>query len=70
VWEFFSERVELEPWESGQIPVEVDVEERPPPPQPVLPGGPAEPVWGSRDVPPEDAPTVTDQDDPAAASGR
>ena len=26
VWEFFSERVELEPWESGQIPVEVDVE--------------------------------------------
>ena len=39
-------------------------------PQPVLPGGPAEPVWGSRDVPPEDAPTVTDQDDPAAASGR
>ena len=71
VWEFFSERVELEPWEGGQIPVEVDVEERPPPPpQPVRPSGPAEPVWGSRDVPPEDAPTVTDQDDPAAASGR
>ena len=25
-WEFFSERVELEPWEPGDVPVEVDVE--------------------------------------------
>jgi predicted PurR-regulated permease PerM len=69
VWEFFSERVELEPWEAGEIPVEVEVEQRPPP-QPVRPSGPAEPVWASRDVPPEDAPTVADEDDSAAASGR
>jgi hypothetical protein len=71
-WEFFSERVELEPWEGGEVPVEVEVEQRPPPPapQPVRPSGAAEPVWGSRDVPPEDAPTVSDQDDSAAASGR
>jgi predicted PurR-regulated permease PerM len=26
IWEFFSERVELEPWEPGEVPVEVDVE--------------------------------------------
>jgi predicted PurR-regulated permease PerM len=63
VWEFFSERVELEPWEAGEIPVEVEVEQRPPPtaPQPVRPSA----------VPPEDAPTVTGhEDDSAAASGR
>jgi predicted PurR-regulated permease PerM len=72
VWEFFSERVELEPWEGGEVPVEVELEQRPPPPapQPVRPSGSAEPVWGSRDVPPEDAPTAGDQDDSAAASGR
>jgi predicted PurR-regulated permease PerM len=72
VWEFFSERVELEHWEGGEVPVEVEVAQRPPPPapQPVRPSGPAEPVWGSRDVPPEDAPTAGDQDDSAAASGR
>jgi predicted PurR-regulated permease PerM len=71
-WEFFSERVELEPWEGGEVPVEVEVEQRPPPPapQPVRPSGAAAPGWGSRDVPPEDAPTVSDQDDSAAASGR
>jgi hypothetical protein len=63
VWEFFSERVELEPWEAGEIPVEVQVEQRPPPatPQPVRPSA----------VPPEDAPTVAGhEDDSAAASGR
>jgi predicted PurR-regulated permease PerM len=71
VWEFFSERVELEPWEDGEIPVEVEVEGRPPPPpQPVRPSGPAEPVWGSREAPAEDTPTVAGQDDSAAASGR
>jgi predicted PurR-regulated permease PerM len=33
VWEFFSERVELEPWEKGGAPpVEVELEEAPPPP--------------------------------------
>jgi predicted PurR-regulated permease PerM len=26
-WEFFSERVELEPWEPGEVPVEVDVDQ-------------------------------------------
>jgi predicted PurR-regulated permease PerM len=26
IWEFFSERVELEPWEPGEVPVEVEVE--------------------------------------------
>jgi putative heme transporter len=33
VWEFFAERVELEPWEKGgPPPVEVELEEAPPPP--------------------------------------
>jgi predicted PurR-regulated permease PerM len=33
VWEFFAERVELEPWEKGGTPpVEVELEEAPPPP--------------------------------------
>jgi predicted PurR-regulated permease PerM len=33
VWEFFAERVELEPWENGGAPpVEVELEEAPPPP--------------------------------------
>jgi len=33
VWEFFAERVELEPWEKGGAPpVEVELEEVPPPP--------------------------------------
>jgi predicted PurR-regulated permease PerM len=33
VWEFFAERVELEPWEKGGAPpVEVELEEAPPPP--------------------------------------
>jgi predicted PurR-regulated permease PerM len=26
IWEFFSERLELEPWEPGEVPVEVEVE--------------------------------------------
>jgi predicted PurR-regulated permease PerM len=33
VWEFFAERIELEPWEKGGTPpVEVELEEAPPPP--------------------------------------
>src|SRR6266498_475634 len=33
IWEFFAERVELEPWEKGgPPPVEVELEEAPPPP--------------------------------------
>jgi predicted PurR-regulated permease PerM len=71
VWEFFSERVELEPWQGGEVPVEVELEEtRAPPPQPVRPSGPSEAAWGSREVSPEDAPTQAGQDDSAAASGR
>src|SRR5439155_25022298 len=33
IWEFFGERVELEPWEEGGVPpVEVELEPAPPPP--------------------------------------
>jgi hypothetical protein len=33
VWEFFAERVELEPWREGDsVPVEVELEEAKPPP--------------------------------------
>jgi predicted PurR-regulated permease PerM len=40
IWEFFSERVSLEPWEEGgAVPVEVDVEET----RPVAPVPPADP---------------------------
>ena len=32
IWEFFSDRIELEPWEESELPLAgVDVEERPPP---------------------------------------
>ncbi len=35
IWEFFAERVELEPWEKGGAPpVEVELEEAPPHPPP------------------------------------
>jgi predicted PurR-regulated permease PerM len=27
VWEFFSQRIEFEPWRSGPVPVEVEVEQ-------------------------------------------
>lgn len=33
-WEFFSERVELEPWEPGDVPVEVELEASREPPRP------------------------------------
>ena len=39
MWEFFGERVELEAWEGGAVPVEVDVEET----RPVKPVPPEEP---------------------------
>jgi predicted PurR-regulated permease PerM len=33
MWEFFAERIELEPWQEGGVPpVEVELEEAPPPP--------------------------------------
>src|SRR5258708_6016691 len=31
IWGFFGERVELESWEDGNVPVEVEIEEQPPP---------------------------------------
>jgi predicted PurR-regulated permease PerM len=65
VWEFFSERVELEPWgEGGVPPVEVELEDtavRPP----VRPES-----WSDRVVSSEDTPTVVERDDPTAASQR
>jgi predicted PurR-regulated permease PerM len=39
IWEFFSERIELEPWKEGMVPVEVEVEET----RPVKPVPPEEP---------------------------
>jgi predicted PurR-regulated permease PerM len=39
MWEFFSERVELEQWKAGEVPVEVEVEET----RPVKPVQPEEP---------------------------
>ncbi len=39
IWEFFSERIELEPWKGGAVPVEVEVEET----RPVKPVPPEEP---------------------------
>jgi ABC-type ATPase with predicted acetyltransferase domain len=40
IWEFFSERVALEPWqEGGTIPVEVEIEE----PRPMAPVPPSDP---------------------------
>jgi predicted PurR-regulated permease PerM len=67
MWEFFSERVGLAPWEQGEtVPVEVELEEAAKPP--VRESGPGEGAWGNREVPPEDTPTLADRDDPAAAS--
>ena len=38
IWEFFGERVELEPWDDGETPVPVDVELEPPKPRAVSGG--------------------------------
>jgi predicted PurR-regulated permease PerM len=55
-WEFFGERVELEPWEKGgPPPVEVEVEQAPAAQRPVGVSGPVEGTRGNRDVPPTDA---------------
>jgi predicted PurR-regulated permease PerM len=67
VWEFFAERLVLEPWKQGE-PVAVEVELEEAGQRPVRVSGPGEGDWGNREVPPEDAPTVADRDDPAAAS--
>ena len=46
IWEFFSERVTLQPWEEGgPIPVQVDVES---PPRPVAPANPPDPPAAAR----------------------
>jgi len=58
MWEFFGERIELEPWKEGGVPpVEVELEEAPPPAakRPVRVSGPAEGARGNREVPPTDA---------------
>jgi hypothetical protein len=41
MWEFFSERVALEPWQDGTVPVEVEVEQPTRPIAPVPPEPPA-----------------------------
>ena len=47
IWEFFAERVTLEPWtEGGTIPVEVEVEQAPTRPTPLPP--PEEPPAAAR----------------------
>ena len=38
-WEFFSERVELEPWQPGDVPVEVELEPSGEPARPRAVGG-------------------------------
>ncbi len=53
-WEFFGERVELEPWEKGgPPPVEVELEEAAQ--RPVRVSGPVEGARENREVPPKDA---------------
>jgi predicted PurR-regulated permease PerM len=48
-WEFFGERVELESWQGGVVPVEVEVEDTRPI-QPVLPDEPPEEATRASDV--------------------
>ncbi len=63
VWEFFSERVELEPWgEGGVPPVEVELED-------TVVQGPLRPEsWGDRIESPEGPVAEAGHDDPSAAS--
>jgi predicted PurR-regulated permease PerM len=66
MWEFFSERVALEPWREGAPPVEVELEDTQEAAQrPVRDSGPVEGVRGNREVPPTTEPVP---EDPAAAS--
>src|SRR5436190_18225591 len=46
IWEFFSERIVLEPWAAGAVPVEVELEPAPPPR--VVPVEPPEPPAAAR----------------------
>ncbi len=55
MWEFFGERVELEPWDEGGVPpVDVEIEPAPAAKRPVRVSGPGEGVRGNREVPPTD----------------
>ncbi len=66
MWEFFAERIALEPWrEGGTPPVEVELEETPAAQRPARVSGPVEGVRGNREVPPTG--TRTQPEDPAAA---
>jgi hypothetical protein len=53
MWEFFGERVELEPWdETEAMPVDVGLEAEK---RPVRVSGPGEGARGNREVPPADS---------------
>jgi predicted PurR-regulated permease PerM len=59
MWEFFGERVQLEPWKAGEVPVEVEVEEtRPAAQRPVRVSGPGEGVSGEPGGSPGDEETA------------
>jgi predicted PurR-regulated permease PerM len=62
MWEFFSERVELEQWKAGEVPVEVEVEEtrpvKPAAQRPVRVSGPGEGVSGEPGGSPGDEETA------------
>jgi predicted PurR-regulated permease PerM len=59
MWEFFSERVEMEQWKAGEVPVEVEVEEtRPAAQRPVRVSGPGEGVSGEPGGSPGDEETA------------
>jgi predicted PurR-regulated permease PerM len=71
MWEFFSERLALEPWEGGEtVPVQVEIEGAPTAADRPPRRAGRETAWPHLEASPEDAPTVADQDDPAAASRR
>jgi hypothetical protein len=57
IWEFFSERVQLEPWKEGVVPVEVDMEEAAQ--RPVRVSGPGEGVSGEPGGSPADDEAAT-----------
>jgi predicted PurR-regulated permease PerM len=50
MWEFFGERIDLEPWKAGVVPVEVEVEET----RPVKPVPPEEPPEAAAERPGDD----------------
>jgi hypothetical protein len=53
MWEFIGERVEMEPWDEGEVPADdVGLEAAK---GPVRVGGPGEGARGNREVPPTDS---------------